>query len=147
LDRAIQTAMQWLTDIEAELNWENRDKCYHATKAVLQAIRDRLPVEEVVHFCANLPLIMKGMMLDGYDLKNKPLRIRSEDEFFELVQQYFDASRRDVVDAEEATEAVARVLNRRMGGEMTKAASILPEKIRRLFETAESERLEEQLMA
>jgi uncharacterized protein (DUF2267 family) len=148
LDRAISNVIQWINDIQEELGWESRDKAYQATKAVLQSIRDRLPVEEVIHLSANLPLIMKGMMMDAYDLKNKPERIRSLEEFLELVQANYDASMRDIISPEDATIAVLKVLNRRMGGgEMCKVAANMPEKIRRLFKEAGVELPETQTMA
>lgn len=134
LDRAIQTTILWLNDIQEELNWDNRDNVYKATKAVLQTIRDRLSFEEVVHFSSNLPLVMKGMMMDGYDIRDKPLNIRSLDEFFETVQQNYDGQRRDIVNAGEASRAVVKVLKRKMGGEVIKAAASMPGAIKKLFE-------------
>jgi uncharacterized protein (DUF2267 family) len=137
LDRAISNTIQWLDDIQDELGWESRDDTYKAAKAVLQSIRDRLPVEEVVHLSANLPMVMKGMMMDGYDLKNKPARIRGLEDFLELVQVNYDASMRDIISPEDAVIAVVAVLDRRMGGgEMRKVAANMPEKVRRLFEAA-----------
>jgi uncharacterized protein (DUF2267 family) len=137
LDRAISNTVQWIDDIQEELGWDSRDNIYQATKAVLQSIRDRLPFEEVIHLSANLPLIMKGMMMDGYDLKNKPERIRDLEGFLEYVQANYNASIRDVINTEDATVAVIRVLNRRMGGgEMTKVALNMPQKLRRLFKEA-----------
>ena len=137
LDRAIQNTILWLKDIQEELQWENRDTVYKATKAVLQTTRDRLPFEEVVHFSANLPLIMKGMLMDGYDLKDKPLKMKSVEEFYEYIQQYYDAQRRDIINSRDAARAVINVLNKRMGGgEMQKVAANMPEKIRRLFQEA-----------
>ena len=112
LDRAIQNTILWLNDIQEELQWENRDTVYKATKAVLQTIRDRLPFEEVVHFSANLPLIMKGMLMDGYDLKDKPLKMKSVEEFYEYIQQYYDAQRRDIINSRDAARAVINVLNK-----------------------------------
>ena len=80
-------------------------------------------------------LVMKGMMLDGYDPANKPLKIRDVEEFYEQIQQNYDAQRRDIINASAAARAVIKVLSRRMGGgEMAKVASNMPEKIRRLFE-------------
>jgi uncharacterized protein (DUF2267 family) len=91
------------------LNWENRDTIYKATKAVLQTIRDRLPFEEVVHFSANLPMIMTGMLMDGYDVRDKPLKMRSVEEFYEYTQQYYDAQRRDIINASEVARGVINV--------------------------------------
>lgn len=135
LDRAIQTTILWLNDIQEELNWDSRDNVYKATKAVLQSIRDRLSFEEVVHFSSNLPLVMKGMMMDGYDIRDKPLNIRSLDEFFETVQQNYDGQRRDIVNAGEASRAVMKVLKNKMGGEVIKAGASMPGAIKKLFES------------
>ncbi|MCW3998858.1 MAG: DUF2267 domain-containing protein [Candidatus Bathyarchaeota archaeon] len=136
LDRAIQNTIEWLDDIQTELGWERRSDAYKATKAVLQTIRDRSTIEEVMHLTANLPLIMKGMLLDGYTLREKPVKLRDADEFLLYVQANYD-SQGDIIDAEEVVEAVAAVLTRRMGGgEIQKIASTMPHKIRRLFQTA-----------
>lgn len=137
LDRAINNTVQWIEDIQKELDWESRENTYKATKAVLQALRDRLPIEEVVHLCANLPMIMKGMLMDGYDYKAKPEKVKTVEEFDLAIQQYYDGSRRDIVYSEDAAKAVVTVFNRRMGGgEMQKVAAALPQLIRRLFEPA-----------
>lgn len=134
LDRAIQNTIEWLDDIQAELGWERRNDIYKATKAVLQTIRDRSTIEEVIHLAANLPIIMKGMLLDGYTLKEKPVKLRDADEFLLYVQANYDSQMGDIIDAEEVVEAVVTVLTRRMGGgEIQKIAATLPERVRRLF--------------
>jgi uncharacterized protein (DUF2267 family) len=101
LDRAINNTIQWIDDIQTELGWESREDTYKATKAVLQALRDRLPFEKVVHLCANLPLVMKGMLMDGYDFKEKTAKIRSIEEFDEAVQQHYDVTIRDLIFSED----------------------------------------------
>ena len=137
LDRAIQNTILWLTDIQKELGWESTDNVYSATRAVLHAIRDRLPVEEVIHLTANLPLIMKGMVMDGYDLTEKPARIWTQDLFFELVEEYYNPFKRNAIHPEEAARAVVKVLNHRMGGgEMCKVAATMPLEIKELFRQA-----------
>ena len=134
LDRAVQTTVLWLNDIQEQLGWDNKDNVYKATKAVLQTIRDRISFEEVVHLSANLPMIMKGMMMDGYDMANKPLKIRMLEEFYEQIQQNYDGQRRDIVNASQAAKVVIRVLRDRMGGgEMAKICSAMPKEIRQLF--------------
>jgi uncharacterized protein (DUF2267 family) len=137
LDRAIENLVLWLNDIQKELGWDNRDNVYSVTRAVLQALRDRLPVEEVVHLAASLPLIMKGMLMDGYDLTEKPTKKWTKDLFFELVQEYFNPYRRNAFHPEDAVRAVVKVLNRRIGGgEMCKVAATMPLEIKELFKEA-----------
>ncbi len=137
LDRAITNTMTIIDEIQDELGWESKEKTYQATKAVLQSVRDRLQVEEVIHLSANLPLILKGMMIDGYTLKNKPSRIRDLEGFLELVQANYDATMRDIIEPEDAVVVVLNVLNSHIGGgELTKVAANMPEPIKRLFREA-----------
>lgn len=134
LNRAIQNTIEWLDDIQTELGWENRDETYKATKAVLQTIRDRSTVQEVIHLAANLPLIMKGMLLDGYTMKEKPVKLRDAEEFLLYIQANYDSRLGDIIDTEEVVKAVVAVLTQRMGGgEMQKIAATMPERIKRLF--------------
>jgi uncharacterized protein (DUF2267 family) len=135
LDRAVQNTVLWLNDIQAELHWEDRDMVYKATKAVLQTIRDRLPYEELFHFSANLPMIMKGMLIDSYDpIKDKKEKIKTEEEFYDHVQNYYDSQRRDIISAKEATSGVINTFFNRVGeGEMQKVADTMPLKLKPLF--------------
>jgi uncharacterized protein (DUF2267 family) len=134
-DHAVQTTILWLNDIETEMDAkDDKDRAYRATKAVLHAIRDRLPYEALFHFAANLPMIMKGMLFDGYEPKNKPIKVRSVEDFYDVIQENYDAQNREMINADFALQAVVNVLFRRMGPEMRKVAANMPEKIAPLFE-------------
>jgi len=65
-DRASHRANQWLDDLNAELSWDERYDAYIALRAVLQALRDVLPLEEVVDFGAQLPMIIRGFYYEGW---------------------------------------------------------------------------------
>lgn len=131
MDRTIQTAMEWMHGIKDELKWDDDDRIYNATKAVLQAVRDRMPVEKAVQFSAQLPVIMKGMYFDQYDPTGKPLTIRSREEFFELVRSNFVGN----LDAEDAVKGVMRGLHRKMPDEaFNDIRNAFPENLRDLFE-------------
>jgi uncharacterized protein (DUF2267 family) len=137
LDRAVTNAVEIIDEVQDELGWESKDKTYQATKAVLQSVRDRLQIEEVIHLSANLPLILKGMMMDGYTLKNKPERIRDLEGFLELVQANYDATMHDIINPEDATITVLNVLNDHIGGgELCKVAANMSAPIQRLFKAA-----------
>jgi uncharacterized protein (DUF2267 family) len=137
LDRAITNTVEIIDEVQDELGWGSKDKTYQATKAVLQSVRDRLQIEEVIHLSANLPLILKGMMMDGYTLKNKPERIRDLEGFLELVQANYDATMHDMINPEDVTIIVLNVLNNHVGGgELCKVAANMPAPIQRLFKAA-----------
>lgn len=135
LDRAIQSTILWLKDVQDELLWDDKEKTYRATKSVLQAIRDRLPIEEIAHLMANLPIIMKGMMMDGYDYQEKPARIKTVEDFYNCIQEYYDVLRRDELNAKDVTHAVVTMLKKRVGeGEVRKIAANMPAELKPLFQ-------------
>jgi uncharacterized protein (DUF2267 family) len=136
LDRAVQNAVLWLNDIQTELQWEDKEVVYKATKAVLQAIRDRLPYEELFHFSANLPIILKGMLFEGYNPpESKKEKIKTLQEFYEQIQNYYDPRRRDLISASEAAGGVINTLFNRIGeGEMNKVADTMPRHLKPLFQ-------------
>lgn len=137
LDHAYENVTAWLKEVQNELGWDSLENTYSATKAVLQAIRDRLPVEEVIHLSAGLPLVMKGMLIDQYDFTEKPAKIFTQSLFLELVEEYYNPYKRNQIHPEETVCAVIKVLNRRMGGgEMRKVAAIMPNEIKELFNQA-----------
>jgi uncharacterized protein (DUF2267 family) len=56
---------------------------YHAMRAVLHALRDRLTVDEAAHFGDNLPMLVRGIYFDGLHSTGKPDRARSREEFLQ----------------------------------------------------------------
>jgi uncharacterized protein (DUF2267 family) len=133
LDRSVQLTMEWMHGIRNELGWDDDERVYDATKAVLHAVRDRLPIEESAKFSAQLPLVMKGIYYEQYDPTGKPLTIRSREEFLELVRSNFTGA----LDAEEAVRGVMRGLSRKMGKDaLEKVALHMPGNIKDLFEVA-----------
>ncbi len=52
-DKTLQTTNIWLDEIgECDGIGPDRQRCYHALRAVLFALRDRLTVEEAAHLAA-----------------------------------------------------------------------------------------------
>ena len=50
----------WLEQMSDALHWDDHHKAYHGLRAVLHALRDRLPVPEAVHLGAQLPMLYAG---------------------------------------------------------------------------------------
>ena len=46
-DTTLQLTNAWLHELMEKLDWSQRERAYHALRAVLHALRDRLPVGEV----------------------------------------------------------------------------------------------------
>jgi len=65
-DSTIQTTNVWLHDIMERLGWQDRHRAYHALRAVLHALRDRLPVDQAAALGAQLPMLVRGFYYEGW---------------------------------------------------------------------------------
>jgi uncharacterized protein (DUF2267 family) len=128
----LQTTNHWLSDLSAELGWEDRQKSYHALRTVLHALRDRLPVNAAAHFAAQLPMLVRGFYYDGWVPAKTPVKERNQKAFLVHVTDafLFDAS----VDSKRIAEAVFRVVSRHVtSGETEKVKHALPDDIADLW--------------
>jgi len=121
----------WLNDVASELRWADKHQAYRALRAVLHALRDRLPVEHVAAFGAQVPLLVRGIYYEGWHPAGKPLKERTKAEFLAPIH---DDLRNLEVDAESVARAVFHVLARQVSrGEIDKVKATLPAEIRALW--------------
>ncbi|HEY0712839.1 MAG TPA: DUF2267 domain-containing protein [Polyangia bacterium] len=127
-DRMNQRAMIWVQDMMTELRTVDADKAFHALRAGLQALRDRLSVEEAAQLAAQLPLIIRGVFFEGWDPTGKPTRVRHAEDFLALVRNNYEP-RTDLA-ADDVVVALFRVLSRHVSeGELTDVMMSLPREI------------------
>lgn len=132
-DRAIQKTNLWLKELGEELHWEDRNEVYHALRSTLHALRDRLPPEEAAHLMAQLPLLIKGVMVDGWKPGATPLKIRDRQEFLDLIRERMRQVKPNA-NAEQIATAVFGLLSRKVSeGELEDIRSALPEELRGLW--------------
>lgn len=132
LDHAVHTTNEWLKDVMLELDWDDRHRAYHALRAVLHTLRDRLPVNEAVDLGAQLPMIIRGYYYEGWRPVDKPVKERTRDEFLAHVT---DAFLFDVeADSAQIVRAVFKVLSARVSpGEIEDIRQALPGAVRELW--------------
>ena len=108
---------RFIHEVALELG-ATRDYAARITRAVLHAIRDRLPAAEAVQFAQGLPMALKGVFFDGYDLARVPIRVRTRRAFIEFVRRNAGVSAPvdfpDPESVEQALQAVFYVLDRHM---------------------------------
>jgi uncharacterized protein (DUF2267 family) len=121
-----QQANIWVKDMMAALGTKDGHKALHALRAGLQALRDRLSVDQAAQLSAQLPLIIRGMFFEGWDPSSTPMRIRHRTEFLALVREKY-APREDLA-AEDIMRSLFRVLDRHIAaGEVGHLMVTLPE--------------------
>jgi uncharacterized protein (DUF2267 family) len=131
-DSTIQTTNIWLNDVQEELGWLDHHRAYHALRAVLHALRDRLSVDLATGLAAQLPMLVRGFYYEGWHPHGKPVKERHKDEFLAHVTEAF---REDpYADPEHVTRAVFRVLSKHVtGGEIERVKGSLPAELRSLW--------------
>lgn len=129
----IQKADEWLKSLMREMDFKQEDyhKAYSMLRAVLLAIRDRLPVNESAHFAAQLPLILRGCYYENWVPARVPIKVKDKDEFLELVLEHAD--RGNVSwrgDVEEVVRGVIRVINEHIPlSQWEKVEMLMPERL------------------
>ncbi len=131
-DTTIQTTNIWLDDIMKELGWSDRHKAYHALRAVLHTLRNRLSVDEAAQLSAQLPLLVRGIFFEGWHPAHKPVKERRQDEFVAHVSEAFALDTE--ADPEQITRTVLKVLARHVDtGEIDSLRHILPPAVQELL--------------
>jgi uncharacterized protein (DUF2267 family) len=134
-------ANRFVNEVAAELgDTSDLEAAGRVTIAVFHTLREKLSVEESFHLLAQLPTILKGVYIDGWD----PTKITSntdsvQDFIDELRAHDIRAAARDFGDEEQAVrnfQSVIRVLSHYVSeGEMRHIRQQLPRPVAELFET------------
>ena len=131
-NNTMQKTHIWLRDLMAELDWQDEHKAYLALRAVLQALRDRLTVEEATQLAAQLPMLVRGFYYEGWNPRGKPVKERHQEEFLAHIKSFFKNDDR-VVPAQ-VIRAVFKVLSKHISpGEIEDVKHILPGELRLLW--------------
>lgn len=131
-DSALQTANEWLREIDDRLLCEDRQTAYEALRAVLHVLRDRLPLEGVLGLSAQTPTLIRGILLEGWRPQDGPSAIRNTGAFGDAVADHLPLS--FPATGLEAAEAVFGVLAERLDpGEVRKIMAHLPAPLRTLW--------------
>lgn len=131
-DTTVQESNTWLKLIEARLRPCDRQQAYGALRAVLQTLRDRLPVEAVLGLSAQLPILLRGVFLEGWRPDGTPSDVRDVQDFAHAVMERLAPG--FPRQGNEAAEAVFTAMGAMMDpGEVSKVVRYLPAGLRSLF--------------
>ena len=118
-----------LREIEEAYGWpaERRNQSYAALRAVLHALRDRLPVNEAAQLGAQLPMLVRGIYYTGWDPAEVPMKM-NRDEFMQRVRENF---RYEIDgDTEQLVSTVLQALRHYItDGEWDDVKSVMPKEL------------------
>ena len=125
LEPTLSLTASWLSEIAARTDGRD-DLSLAVLRAVLHALRDRLPEDEAVALAQELPALIRGIWFEDW----RPLQARVEDVTFEdwlvTLEGHLLAADADDVPARDAAEAVLAVLGPRLGHEMRRRLGAAP---------------------
>jgi uncharacterized protein (DUF2267 family) len=131
-DETLHVTNAWLKAVMQALDTDERNDAYAALRATLQALRDRLTVDEAAQLGAQLPMLVRGFYYEGWHPAGRPHRERSKEAFLAHVQEGLRG--REHLEAEQVARAVFHVLGEQMsGGEIEQVKHALPKPVRELW--------------
>jgi uncharacterized protein (DUF2267 family) len=130
-DTTVQDTNEWLSGLEAQLPPCSRQQAYGALRAVFHVLRDRLTIDAVLGLSAQLPMLLRGVFMEGWQAK-PPSDLRDPAALAKAVAeglpQHFPREAPDVA------EAVFRVIANRLDpGEIAKIVHQLPMPLRAMW--------------
>lgn len=128
-DTTVQESNRWLKQVESRLPPCDRHQAYSAFRAVLHALRDRLPIEAVLGLSAQLPILLRGVYFEGWRLGDAPSSGRNPQDFADQVAAQLSPG--FPRHSNEAIEAVFAALGAQLDpGEVRKLVLHLPVPLR-----------------
>jgi uncharacterized protein (DUF2267 family) len=135
-----QQATAFLKEVAAAL--ETPEDLAHAERiltAVLHTLRDRLTPQESLDLISQLPLYIKALFIEGWNIPEKVKRLKSPEEFFDEVRKQAPRTAGRDFGSDESTqkkvEAVFHVLHQHISeGEINDVKAQLPNPIAELLE-------------
>jgi len=132
IDHTIELTHIWINDLDDRLGWKNKHRSYHLLRAVLQTVRDWLPVNEAAAFGAQLPELVRGIYYEHWRPAATPVKQRHRADFIARVDNSFKTD--PLMFSAHAITAVFELLSEKISaGEVEKVRHALPADVRALW--------------
>lgn len=139
LERFGHEANRFINEVAGELGIDDAQQALRITKAVLHAVRDRIPAADAVQFAQGLITVIRGIYFEDYDISRIPVVIRNQDDFISFVRDkdrgaaFADFPTREHVI--QGLKAVFRVLESSMDyGQVEQVKRLVSNEVRELIE-------------
>lgn len=130
-NESLEKSLSWIEEIMQESGMESPESAYSALRAVLHALRDRLPIGEATDLAAEMPMLIRGLYYEGWNPNQKPEKMSEEDFMFRVHQHYrFDPE----IHPESIVGVILKVLERRISeGELSDIKANLPKDLQQTW--------------
>ncbi len=110
-------------------------------RAILHTFRDRITISQSFHFMSQLPMFLKAIYVDNWKYHEKPMSMRSKEEFAQEVEKHQQQYGEQEFSWEKSTEEMIRIVFQHLGqyvseGELQDVRSQLPQDLVDLFEVS-----------
>lgn len=132
IDHTVQLTHEWINELRDRLDWFSSRDALRLMRVTLAQIRDHITHEELAQFSAQMPLLVRGMLFEGWSPAHTPVKDRSVDRFIEMIEDQVSEVQewRGIEDI----TAVFETLNSRISaGEIADVKANLPKHIRALW--------------
>ena len=131
-EKTLQRTNQWLDQLKSDLGRDDSQQAYRMLRAVLMALRDRLPVEEATDLGAQLPMLIRGIYYEGWNPSKTPTSESTREAFLAHVAENLNPSVDG--DPEQVTRAAFKVLADHVtSGEIEHVQGNLPSDLQALW--------------
>jgi uncharacterized protein (DUF2267 family) len=133
VEQTLRTTNRWLRDVRIRLDEKHSRHAFRVLRAVLHVLRDHLSIDHVASLGAQMPLLLRGILYEGWDPTGKPEKHRHKTDFVAEVKAQLAPEPLDC--PEWAIHAVLVALgNHLAAGESSKLKRALPHEIRELWQ-------------
>ena len=132
IDSTVQKTYEWINELKGRLDWASDRDALRLLRVTLHQIRDRVHVHETAQLSAQLPLLIRGMLFEGWQPHLVPLTDRRAADFIAAIEQHLGEALE--YRGQEDIITVFNLLNARISiGEVNDIRGNLPEEIRALW--------------
>lgn len=139
-DKFAQEGKEYINTLAADLGHpEEKGQTAILLRAVLHTLRDRITVSESLNLLEQLPMFLKGIYVEHWKYKEKPLKLRSMEEFKNAVKEEQAKIGERQFDWNQSTEDLISMVLTSLGtryfseGQLEDIALQMPEELRQLF--------------
>ncbi len=132
IDHSVHLTHEWINELAARLDWSSKRSALRLLRVTLHRIRDHLVVDELAQLSAQLPLLIRGFMFEGWVPKHTPIKERNVADFITFITNQMGQT--NEYRGRDDIKCVFDLLNNRLSrGEIEDVRATLPTSIRDLW--------------